>query len=157
VTHADLVAAAIRWLRRRPHSCSVVFAEFATHATIERPDALGFTYGGTSILVECKVSRGDFLADRTKPHRAFGMGARRWFLTPTRLVSAHEVPVGWGLAELRGQRVHIVVDAPLVDPATRNHQAEAAVLTAAVWRHENGVRWFPETGRFERYALGRTA
>lgn len=151
MTHSDLIDVAVRWLRRRPHNCSVVFAELQVQSCIERPDAIGFGYGGGSILVECKVSRADFLKDRNKPHRAFGMGGRRWFLTTPGVVHDRcEVPFGWGVAEVRGERrrVHVLLDAEIVDPKTRDHRAEAALLTAAVWRHEHGVQWFPETGRF---------
>ena len=67
--------------------------------------------GSHSVLVECKVTRADFLADRGKPFRAKpeqGVGSERFYLTPPGLVKVEELPVGWGLLELRRGRVEIV-------------------------------------------------
>jgi len=46
----------------------VAFKELKT-AGIEIPDVIGFG-SGFSIVIECKVSRADFLQDKKKPHRA---------------------------------------------------------------------------------------
>ncbi|HEX9959843.1 MAG TPA: hypothetical protein VGB00_02855, partial [Pyrinomonadaceae bacterium] len=80
-THAELVAIAREWLKT--HHCSVVVSEI-TSAASEQPDAIGWR-GGNSILIECKVSRSDFLADRKKSfreHLEMGMGDYRYFLAP---------------------------------------------------------------------------
>ena len=69
------------------------------------------------MLVECKVTRADFLADAAKPFRLKpedGMGSQRFYLAPTRIVRAEELPRHWGLLELRG---HAVRD-------TGNHTAD---------------------------------
>jgi hypothetical protein len=65
----------------------------------EFPDAIGWR-SYESYLVECKVSRADFLADLKKPHRVnpdWGMGDRRYYMTPPELVQPDEVPDLWGL------------------------------------------------------------
>jgi hypothetical protein len=75
------------------------------------PDAIGWKRASHSVLVECKVTRADFLADRGKPFRAKpeqGVGSERFYLTPPGLVKVEELPVGWGLLELRRGRVEIV-------------------------------------------------
>jgi Holliday junction resolvase len=59
--HSDLVEIAEKWLLKR---CGFAFTELSTHAQ-EIPDAIGFK-SGISILIECKTSRADFLADRKK-------------------------------------------------------------------------------------------
>ena len=66
MTHAQLVAKAVRWLRS--YRCGVVLSEQAC-VSGEMPDAIGWKHGCHSVLVECKVTRGDFLADRAKPFR----------------------------------------------------------------------------------------
>lgn len=148
MTHADLVLAAVRWLRGTKR-CSVVFSEWAPLTVSEIPDAVGFDRGGGSILVECKASRSDFRADQHKPRARGmrGMGLRRWYLTPAGLVQASEVPRGWGLAEARAGRVYVQVE-PTIS-TVRDVRSELAILAAAVWRHENGIGWHPETGRFD--------
>jgi hypothetical protein len=63
------------------------------------------------VLVECKVTRADFLADRGKPFRAKpeqGVGSERFYLTPPALLKSEELPAGWGLLELRRGRVEVV-------------------------------------------------
>ena len=61
MTHADLVKVAVGWLLTRKGNCNVAFSEFETWAR-ERPDAIGFK-NIKSVLIECKVSRIDFMRD----------------------------------------------------------------------------------------------
>jgi hypothetical protein len=68
------------------------------------PDAIGWKQANHSVLVECKVTRADFLADRDKPFRQKpekGVGSERFYLTAPGLLRTSELPAGWGLLELR--------------------------------------------------------
>lgn len=57
-----------------------------------------------TVLVECKVSRADFLADKAKPHRhAGGVGNWRYFLAPEGLIAPDELPAKWGLVEVNAR------------------------------------------------------
>jgi hypothetical protein len=108
MTHSQLVSKAVRWLRR--YRCGVVLSEQAC-VSGEMPDAIGWKRACHSVLVECKVSRADFLADRAKPFRLRpegGVGGERFYLTPANLVRREELPAGWGLLELRGRGVEMV-------------------------------------------------
>jgi hypothetical protein len=101
MTHAQLVERAVRWLRR--YRCGVVLSEQAC-VSGEMPDAIGWKQGCHSVLVECKVTRADFLADRSKPFRQKpekGVGSERFYLTPAGVVKIEELPAGWGLLEFR--------------------------------------------------------
>lgn len=110
LTHHQLVHAASRWLRGHER-CPIVLTEF-TSAVKEIPDAIGWRRGGRiSILIECKVSRSDFLRDKEKPHRKFGkiaLGQERLYMAPMGLISVDELPRGWGLLEVseNGTRVY---------------------------------------------------
>lgn len=70
------------------------------------PDAIGFraaVFKEASVVVEVKVSRADFLADRKKPHRidpSLGMGTYRYFMAPASLIAPEELPARWGLIEV---------------------------------------------------------
>jgi hypothetical protein len=66
MNHALLVRRAVEWLRR--YRCGVVLSEQAC-VSGEMPDAIGWKRACHSVLVECKISRADFLADRNKPFR----------------------------------------------------------------------------------------
>jgi hypothetical protein len=97
VTHAELVARAVSWLRNR-RRCSVVLAECGTWCVREIPDAIGWTYRGASTLVECKATRADFLADKAKPHRSgVGLGSARFYMAPAGVIAPEEAPTDWGL------------------------------------------------------------
>lgn len=108
MTHAELVTRAERWLRKTA-GCRVVLAECRSRHEPEVPDAIGWNCRGgqiRSVVVECKATRADFRADSQKVHRQLeGLGRWRWYMTPPGLVQADEVPAGWGLLEVRGNRV----------------------------------------------------
>lgn len=105
-THSRLVHRAVRWLHNT-RKCAVTLWERTCHFSSEIPDAIGWEPDGWSILVECKATRGDFLKDKRKTHRQneHSMGQERWYFTPPALVSVDELPAGWGLLELHGDRV----------------------------------------------------
>ena len=124
MTHAQLVEKAVRWLRY--YRCGVVLSEQAC-ANGEMPDAIGWKGQHHSVLVECKVSRADFLVDRAKPFRMKperGVGSERFYLTPAGLVKVEELPAGWGLLEVRGKFVEMA------------HPSEKNLRTAAGFRCE---------------------
>ncbi len=101
LTHSDLVNRAGRWLETSSRfRCSVVLREYKCYAN-EIPDVIGFNKH-RSILIECKASRADFLADRNKPHRHYRqkLGAYRYYLVPPHICCPEDVPEGWGLLYL---------------------------------------------------------
>lgn len=114
MTHDDLVVRAEKWLKNL--NCKVVFRDDFRAATGngEQPDCLGFK-SGVSLLIECKASRADFLADKKKRFRInpeCGMGDWRFFMCPTGLIKPEELPKGWGLLWVEGGRVKKVAGIP---------------------------------------------
>src|SRR5690606_30712771 len=116
MTHADLCALALKWLKR-PRSaggagCAVAVSECRTGWSGEIPDAIGFRCAEPdpgSVVVEVKVSRPDFLADSKKPHRTSGgVGDWRYYMAPQGIISAVDLPKGWGLLEVNS-RGHVKV------------------------------------------------
>ncbi|MGI9102708.1 MAG: hypothetical protein ACR2IF_09725 [Terriglobales bacterium] len=106
MTHEALVELAVKWLRTR-YRCGIVLSEQAC-CSGEVPDVIGWKGRCRSVLVECKVSRADFLADRSKPWRANpegALGCERYYMAPERMISPSELPPGWGLLEVRGRKV----------------------------------------------------
>ncbi|MFY9559864.1 MAG: hypothetical protein WAQ52_06500 [Terriglobales bacterium] len=105
MTHEKLVSLAVAWLRR--YRCGVVLSEQAC-VSGEMPDAIGWKKACHSVLVECKGSRADFLADREKPFRLkpeTGVGCERYYLAAKDLIRIEELPAGWGLLELCGHEI----------------------------------------------------
>ncbi len=143
LTHADLVQQAEAWLIRQ--GCGVVLRDpFYTPYIPEHPDAIGWRLAANiSILVECKASRADFLADRAKPFRTNpeqGLGQWRFFLTPPDLVQPQDLPPGWGLLWATEQRVRVVYGKPAgntgwgTPPFAGNMHAERRLLLTALRR-----------------------
>ncbi|HKU21775.1 MAG TPA: hypothetical protein VLC12_06540 [Terriglobales bacterium] len=144
MTHAQMVSLAIDWLRR--YRCGVVLSEQAC-ASGEMPDAIGWKGKCRSVVVECKVSRADFLADRGKPFRQnseIALGCERFYMAPAGLIAPPELPAGWGLLECVGRKVEMTVKPPrrsLRSPAGMEH--EMNLLLASLRRVE--IRIEPQT------------
>ena len=143
--HAQLVARACQWLRRS-YKCGIVLSEQYC-STGEVPDVIAWKGFCKSVLVECKVSRADFLADAAKPFRQKpegGMGSQRFYMAPAGMIAACELPRHWGLLELRGREVRMVVKPGRVDLRTDvGLMKEMNLLLASLRRVE--VRIEPQT------------
>ena len=143
MVHEKLVEKAVRWLRS--YGCGVVLSEQSS-ASGETPDAIGWKGACHSVLVECKLSRPDFLADNDKPFRRApesGMGCERFYLAPRGLLQPKELPVGWGLLELVGKQVHLVSPAAKKMRSAQGFRWEMNLLLASLRRVE--VRIEPQS------------
>ena len=152
MNHAGLVSRAERWLRNTavvPSSygtgscyrtrCAVVLAGLVT-SQWEVPDAIGWCESGkVSVLVECKTSRSDFIADAKKPFRRHphtGMGMYRYYFVPPGVLRTGDLPPLWGLLETRGRSVD-VVRLPEEHPEF-NRTHEMQMLWSALRRVQSG-------------------
>jgi hypothetical protein len=143
MTHALLVRKAVEWLRR--YRCGVVLSEQAC-VSGEMPDAIGWKRACHSVLVECKVARADFLADRAKPFRLkpeLGVGSERFYLVPRELVRPDELPPGWGLLEYHDRRIHMVRPSRKNLRSDEGFRCEMNLLLASLRRVE--IRIEPQT------------
>jgi hypothetical protein len=107
--HVHLVSAAVDWLRYR-YGCGIILSEQYC-ATGEIPDAIGWKGVNRSVVVECKVSRGDFLADANKPFRLRpeeGLGCERLYMAPPGVIAIEELPAHWGLLEYSRKNVSVL-------------------------------------------------
>ena len=108
ITHNQLVKQAKKWLEKAhgtKFACGVVLAEF--NCTLpEIPDVIGFN-ARRSILIECKVSRADFKADKYKSHRQYirRIGNYRYFLTLPHVACPEDIDNGWGLLYASDKRI----------------------------------------------------
>lgn len=143
MTHALLVRNAVAWLRR--YRCGVVLSEQACISG-EMPDAIGWKRACHSVLVECKISRADFLADRAKPFRQrpeLGVGCERFYLVPRGLVSPDELPQGWGLLEIHNRCVEKLRTSRKNLRSEEGFRCEMNLLLASLRRVE--IRIEPQT------------
>ena len=84
MNHKDLVEHAKFWLQTNK-KCNPVFTEKGCGSFSEMPDVLGFTAQKT-IVMECKTSRSDLMADKKKPFReSGGLGNFRYYFMPKEL------------------------------------------------------------------------
>jgi len=128
LTHTELVNYASNWLKRK---CPVVITGLAT--TGETPDAIGWQ-GKFSILIECKTSIADFNKDKKKyfrysPER--GLGQRRYFLTPEKLVAPNQLPLNWGLLEIINDKVILIKESEYFES---NVKQEVGILLSTLRR-----------------------
>lgn len=93
-THKNIVDIAYKWILKNGR-IGVAFKELKSIDN-QIPDVIGFD-GWQSILIECKVSRSDFLADKKKPHHDNGMGNWRFYCCPKDIIKVSELPKSWGL------------------------------------------------------------
>lgn len=134
---------AVGWLRR--YRCGVVLSEQAC-VSGEMPDAIGWKKACHSVLVESKVSRGDFLADREKPFRLkpeSGVGCERYYMVPRGMIRLQELPAGWGLLEVCGREVERVKSSAKNLRTALGFQYEMNLLLASLRRVE--VRIEPQS------------
>jgi hypothetical protein len=143
MTHAQLVEKAVRWLRS--YRCGVVLSEQAC-VSGEMPDAIGWKRACHSVLVECKVTRSDFLADRSKPFRLKpeqGVGCERFYLVPAGMVRWEDLPTGWGLLELHRGRIEMTRASAKNLRSASGFRCEMNLLLASLRRVE--VRVEPQS------------
>lgn len=102
MTHDELSNIVAKWLNKSgridPPCCPFVVVGLKSMFG-EQPDVFGWC-SWTSVLIEVKVSRGDFLADFRKPFRVnplLGVGELRYYCCPKGLITTCDLPENWGL------------------------------------------------------------
>ena len=151
ITHAELVRRAATWLRSRQR-CSVIITEASSGYVGEIPDALGWRSWGISVLVECKVSRADYYADRSKKSRkkATPLGAVRYYMAPVGVIAPESLIDGWGLVEVsrcRNGKLRAVITTVAAEPAydwgklTERMPKEISLLVAELRRLTTITDW----------------
>ena len=144
VRHAELVEKAVWWLRSR-YGCGIVLSEQVC-ASGEVPDAIGWKGKCRSVLVECKVTRADFLVDRQKPFRGrpeLGVGCERFYFAPRGVIREDELPKGWGLLEYHAREINMVKRSVRTLRSPEGFMSEMNLLLASLRRVE--VRIEPQT------------
>jgi len=110
----------------------LVVSELAASGA-ETADIVAFGHEWTAVI-ECKTSRADFFSDQKKHFRRYpenGMGDQRYFLVPHGLVKPRDLPEGWGLLELKGERVYRTVESKRFE---KKAGAEISVLVSIIRR-----------------------
>ncbi|TBW57497.1 hypothetical protein EZI54_06955 [Marinobacter halodurans] len=140
-----MVARAAKWLKGSC-GCSVVLTELKAFTDSgECPDAVGWR-SNYSVLIECKASRRDFLADKKKHFRATpgrGVGNYRFYLCPPGVITIDDLPEGWGLLYAEAGKIKREVapkgntwghgnNQKFMQP--RNTEAEITMLVSALRR-----------------------
>ena len=134
-THKEGVKRVAAWLGGT-RKMAIVMAERVCAASTETPDAIAWSSRGESILVEVKVSRSDFHADKNKIFRRDeeqGVGTQRYFAAPAGMLTAEDMPPGWGLLAIHPYQVREIVKPEF---KTANRLAEVQMLVSAMRRLE---------------------
>ena len=122
----------------------------------ENPDVIGFAPEAGSVLIECKLTRSDFLRDATKVVRKnprAGMGQRRFYLCPPDVIQVKNHPPKWGL--LWATKGQVVVQREARGHPERNLAAEVRFLSSMLRRAQIRIgarllsEWLRGENRFE--------
>ena len=148
MTHTELVTFSEKWIIKKTR-CSFAFSEIKC-INAEIADVIGFASGDYSILIECKISRSDFLQDRKKPFRnsnsKAGVGKYRFYSCPEGLIKSSELPENWGLIYFSEKGMGEIIWNPYCACLTgniwfggfeMNKEAERNVLYSALRRTVN--------------------
>ena len=106
--HSRLCKRALSFLNNTLR-CQIAVSEMSYSREI--PDAIGWRWDD-SVLIECKVSRADFLRDKKKAFRKDGekaLGKYRFYLCPPGVIEPDDLPPRWGLLYAEGRSVRKVV------------------------------------------------
>lgn len=139
--HYNLCQKGAKWLRSRKHveMCEGQWKYVAVEVCVcgcENPDIWAFN-GWSTLVVEVKTSRSDFLNDKKKPWHQAGMeytlaGNYRYYLTPKGLLKEEDLPQGVGLLEFDGK--NIVRKVRAVRHEISNHAD--GIIMASILRRE---------------------
>lgn len=131
----------------------VLYESAATKGEI--PDVIGWA-GTASVMIECKVSRSDFLRDAAKKPRKkpeVGMAHRRYYLSPANVLQVEDLPPRWGL--LWAEKNRITVKREARGFPQRNLLSEVQFLSSMLRRAQIRIgtrplsEWLRGENRFE--------
>jgi len=149
-THEQVIAKAARWAKKK---YPVVITEIVS-TTRESPDVLAFG-SNVSVVIECKISRSDFLKDKKKSFRKkteMGMGRIRYYCAPAGIIEKHEVPDNWGLLIIGSTGKAITIKKPPNILLPYNAKAEIACLVSLLrrvgdWPHSICIKCYEHETR----------
>jgi len=139
MTHSEIIKIVAKWLKRHKQNIVIynyplVLSEFValTH-TGETPDVIGWNYF-SSIVIEVKTSRQDFLRDKKKRFRVLGMGMGdfKYYCCPDGIIKVDDLPNGWGLLYVTDKgKIEII---QRVDKSNADLHAERSMLLSVIRR-----------------------
>ena len=139
MNHKELTIKASKWLKKHSNNaqvsnCPTIAIDMVSlNSTGEVPDVIGWSYS-YSVLIEVKVSRSDFLADKKKKfrvHSELGMGQMRFYCCTENMIKEDELPEGWGLLYLVGKRIVFIKQS---DKFKANVSEERVMLLSIIRR-----------------------
>jgi hypothetical protein len=135
--HSTLVSRIGNWLPvTNKFSCVAVMMERGGYCGGgESPDVFGVDAKGISYLIECKISRSDFLSDQKKPWRLLpesSLGKYRYYAAPAGLLDPDEMPAGWGLLEVTKTQIWTVKDSEVFNQNESALRKEIGFLSRAI-------------------------
>jgi hypothetical protein len=138
-THAAMIERAESWLINTWRA-GIVLTNCARQDGREIADVFAARHSGDdTMIIECKVSRADFLADLKKQHRQDGMalGNRRYYFVPDGLVLPEEIPNPWGLIYWQTNKR---VWAKIALPVEADRASERYVFYNGLYLYQRGRR-----------------
>lgn len=154
MTHSELIEISARFLK---HQGYWMWLSEPSTTCVEKPDLIAWKLDH-SLLLECKVSRADFLKDLKKPFRydGTGMGNFRIYVAPRGLIKPKELPPFWGLIEVIDENTVRFTKRP-VKINHVNDTAEKLLMYSWAYRKEKDcLKQVKNTGKRFRLIIPKT-
>jgi hypothetical protein len=158
MTHSELVYLSAKWLQEN-QKCPVVLLE--PKVTIgENPDVIGFFDGGDCLVIECKISRGDFAIDQEKHYRHCeenGMGDYRYYSASDKSIirDLEEIPESWGVISWNGKSFDILRESKEFKKSREDSEISllvAAIRTSKIMQNScNKLSFYQGNRKYPRY------
>jgi len=142
--HTMLCERGSRWLKKHDQNilipnCPIIATDMVT-IELETPDIIGWSTL-SSVMIEVKVSRTDFLKDKNKLFRLepeLGVGELRFYLCPENLIKENELPEKWGLLYINDKNKISIIKIP--ERQSSNMIAERNMLLSIIRRKNDEIR-----------------
>lgn len=137
MTHDEIADFAADKMRKKGYK--LTWSNMRSLNVGEQPDVMSIRGLNDVVIIEVKISRSDFFADKKKPWRNgshLGMGTQRIYLTPPNLLKPTEIPFGWQLWEIHPRgKGHIIK--VIKGEVKRVKRSKNEVYSATVWEYPN--------------------
>ncbi len=103
-----------QWLKSIKN-CEVVVVDWPYTST-QPPHVVGFALAGRSYMISCVPNFSVWESNRSLllTKKEFRLGGERFLLTPPGLLGINEIPLEWGLLELKGKNIRVARAAPVM-------------------------------------------
>lgn len=121
------------------------------------PDVVGFALAGRSYMIACIPNLSVWEARRKLllTAKEFRLGSERYLLTTPGLLGIKEIPLEWGLLELKGKNIRVAKAAPVMSKVRECLSNENLFLLSVLRCYINELEMDPDEFRNKKKKDGK--